>query len=145
MHRKLNILLPPGGHIELRETPWQAIAHELEEESGYQFGDLQLLQPPTRIQTTSDAVIHPQAIVQNTHPISKHHYHSDTAYGFIAQQAPSGSIADGESTDVRWLTVEEMKILDASSIFQLTVEVYDFIFNTLLDTWDRVDPNEFQF
>jgi len=32
MHKKLNVLLPVGGHIELDETPWAAMAHELEEE-----------------------------------------------------------------------------------------------------------------
>lgn len=35
MHRKLGMLLPPGGHVELDETPWAAMAHELTEESGY--------------------------------------------------------------------------------------------------------------
>lgn len=32
LHKKLGVLLPVGGHVELSETPWQAIAHELEEE-----------------------------------------------------------------------------------------------------------------
>ena len=35
MHRKIGKLAQIGGHIELNETPWQSIAHELEEESGY--------------------------------------------------------------------------------------------------------------
>lgn len=27
-HKKMKVLLPVGGHIELSETPWQAAAHE---------------------------------------------------------------------------------------------------------------------
>ncbi len=29
-----------GGHIELDETPWQAVEHELREESGYTLAEL---------------------------------------------------------------------------------------------------------
>lgn len=39
-HRKLHKLLPIGGHVELNESPWQAIAHELDEESGYSMSQL---------------------------------------------------------------------------------------------------------
>jgi 8-oxo-dGTP diphosphatase len=34
MHKKLGVLLQPGGHIELNENPWQAVHHEIEEETG---------------------------------------------------------------------------------------------------------------
>lgn len=34
-HKKIEVLMQIGGHIELDETPWQTVAHELEEESGY--------------------------------------------------------------------------------------------------------------
>jgi len=34
-HRKLNKLLQFGGHVELDETPWQAVLREIAEESGY--------------------------------------------------------------------------------------------------------------
>ncbi len=29
MHRKLGFLMQVGGHIELDETPWQSVEHEL--------------------------------------------------------------------------------------------------------------------
>ena len=34
-HRKLKMLLQFGGHVELDETPWQAVLREIAEESGY--------------------------------------------------------------------------------------------------------------
>lgn len=33
-HRKLGTLLQFGGHVELDETPWQAVLREIMEESG---------------------------------------------------------------------------------------------------------------
>jgi 8-oxo-dGTP pyrophosphatase MutT (NUDIX family) len=44
MHRKLGRLLQPGGHIELHEHPWDSIAHELQEETGYMLADVEVLQ-----------------------------------------------------------------------------------------------------
>lgn len=49
MHKKLHILLQPGGHVELNENPWQAIEHELREETGYTFDELEVLQPKDRL------------------------------------------------------------------------------------------------
>ena len=43
-HRKLHIWLQPGGHIEHTENPWQALAHELREETGYELSQLRVLQ-----------------------------------------------------------------------------------------------------
>ena len=36
-HKKLDTMLQFGGHVELHENPLEAIAHELREESGYDF------------------------------------------------------------------------------------------------------------
>ena len=34
LHKKLGVLLQPGGHVELQENQWQAICHEIQEETG---------------------------------------------------------------------------------------------------------------
>lgn len=70
MHKKVHILLQPGGHIELHETPWQAVLHEIHEETGYELSQLTILQPQQRIRTLSGAVNHPMLINQNTHLFS---------------------------------------------------------------------------
>lgn len=48
-HKKTGKYMQFGGHIELDETPWQAVRHELMEESGYDLSDLQILQPMQRL------------------------------------------------------------------------------------------------
>ena len=39
LHKKVGKLMQIGGHIELDETPWQSVVHELFEESGYDYRD----------------------------------------------------------------------------------------------------------
>ena len=143
MHKKYNVLLPVGGHVELLETPWQAIAHELEEESGYQLSQLQILQPASRIKHLSRVVQHPMPLSMNTHDIPDDHFHTDIEYGFVASSNPLLQLAEGESADIRWLTRAEMNTLDASLIFDNTKEVYNFIFDEALQGWDAIDTDKF--
>ena len=48
-HRKMNLWIQPGGHVEHTENPWQALAHELHEETGYSIDQLSVLQPWDRL------------------------------------------------------------------------------------------------
>ncbi len=144
MHKKLHKLLPVGGHIELSETPWQAMAHELEEESGYGLADLVLLQPVSRIKHLSGVSLHPYPLNVNTHSITPTHFHSDMTYGFIASSDPSGSVEDAESADLRWLTRVELGGLHESDIFLNTKETYDFMFSECLSNWERIPAVAFQ-
>ena len=143
MHRKLNKLLPVGGHVELNETPWLAIAHELQEESGYTLNDLQILQPAHRISNFKDVTFHPYPVAMNTHAITPDHFHSDIDYAFVANALPDVSVAEGESTDLRWLTKEELGHIDSSLIFDNTKDVYNFILDSALTNWDAVPAVEF--
>lgn len=76
-HRKIEKLMQIGGHIELNETPWQSVAHEIEEESGYEIKQLQVLQPTTRRVTEVSNLSHPVPFSMNTHNVGDDHYHSD--------------------------------------------------------------------
>lgn len=144
LHRKLSQLMPVGGHIELDETPWQATVHEIKEESGYSIGQLAILQPKERIKNMDISVMHPYPVALNTHPIGDDHYHSDISYAFITDQEPAGTVATGESTDIRWLTRAELNELDASEVASGVKEVYDFIFDVCLEQWDRVSVKDFE-
>jgi 8-oxo-dGTP pyrophosphatase MutT (NUDIX family) len=139
MHKKLGRLLPVGGHIELDETPWAAIAHEVEEESGYRISDLKVMQPKLRIDGGENIVIHPQPILVNTHLIPDDHYHSDTAFLFTAAVDPSVELADGESSDLRWLTYDELHTLDNALIWPDTRKVYEKAIRHFLVEWEVVD------
>jgi 8-oxo-dGTP diphosphatase len=107
-----------GGHIELKETPWQALAHELREESGYDIDELNIILSPPKIGLL-DTDEHYAPFSMNTHAFDKDntHFHTDAAYAFIAQDEPSASRAEGESEELKWLTREELLQLPATEIF----------------------------
>ena len=138
MHRKLNALLPIGGHVELNESPWQAIAHELREESGYTLEELTLLQPRQRLAQLSDVVLHPYPVVMSTHDLAHDHFHSDTAYAFVTSSVPKAAVQAGESSDLRWLSRAELSALAEPAIFTNTKEIYNFVLDACLPDWEQV-------
>lgn len=109
MHKKIGKLMQIGGHIELTETPWAAIAHELEEESGYRLSELKVVQYTADRVVDAGNVSHPTPFLMNTHNVGNEHYHSDLCFGFVAQGLPAQNMADGESVDLRWLTLRELR------------------------------------
>jgi len=127
MHRKIEVLMQVGGHIELDQTPWQAMEAELRDETGYDIADLTLLQwsqPPV----VSGAVVHPQPLLMNTHTAGEGHFHSDTCYAFVAGHEPTRSSAEGESDDLRWVTLKELEVLAAQGdALQDVFEIYDYM------------------
>lgn len=146
MHRKLGVLLQPGGHVELDETPWQSVAHELIEETGYDISELKILQPLVRIKPDrmNYSVIHPQPFSVNTHRVGKDsHYHTDSAYIFSAAAAPSRPPAEGESTDLRWLSEAEIAELPDDIIMPDTRELARAALTAFYVAWQPVDTTEF--
>ena len=143
MHRKLAKLLPVGGHIELDETPWAALAHELEEESGYALEQLSVLQPKLRISEADDIAIHPQPLLVNTHAITPDHYHTDMAYLLTTHQEPMHQIGDGESSDLRWLTREEVIQLSQSEIWDNTRATVLAAFDSYMHEWESIPATDF--
>ena len=135
--------MPVGGHVELDETPWQAISHEIAEESGYQFNQLQILQPRSRIKTMTKVVHHPYPLSMNTHDITSEHYHTDIEYGFVTSEDPRSEIIGEESVDIRWVTKQELSNISSSIIFDNIREIYNFLFTESMTNWDKVDTNDF--
>jgi 8-oxo-dGTP diphosphatase len=143
VHKKYGVLLPVGGHVELDETPWQAIAHELEEESGYTLDQLKLVQPNSRLKKISMAAQHPYPLVMNTHDVPVDHYHTDISYGFVTEGDPRLEIVGDESHDLRWLTRAELNSKVGGNMYANTREIYNFLFDEALPHWDRIDTNGF--
>ena len=145
LHKKLNMLLPFGGHIELHETPWQAIAHELQEESGYTLEELMIMQPSPSIKQAGLSVVHPQPVLMNTHTFKQgaKHYHSDTAYLFTAQGMPLAQPSEGESIDLRLMNRDEIATLSAEHIYDDTRSTTLALFDTFLNSWTPVPATEF--
>ncbi len=138
MHKKLGRLLPIGGHVELDEDLWQAIAHELTEESGYSIDQLRILQPRERIKRLGRVKLHPYPLALNTHHFSDEHLHSDTAYGLVTDEDPAGSVGEGESSDIRWYTLDELLQLPETTLPANVREIYTFMFEVALPKWEAV-------
>lgn len=135
-HRKLAVLLPPGGHVELDETPWMAMAHELLEEAGYGLGELRIIQPKIRLKHLSGVRLHPIPLVTNTHHIAKEHFHTDLGYLFIAEGEPASLPQAGESADLLWLSRDQVATLSSQEIFENTRETMLFLFDQVLGSAD---------
>lgn len=142
-HKKLGVYLQFGGHIETTETPWQAVTHELLEESGYSMRQLRLLQPKERLKKTTNAVLHPVSIYHNTHKFDESHFHTDVAYAFVTDSDPEHSIGESESKAVRMVTRQELADMPADEIYESAREAGLFVFDVCLGNWEEVDPEEF--
>src|SRR5690349_3881626 len=87
-HKKLDKWLQFGGHVELDENLWDAVRHELLEESGYELKQLKLLQPKERMKSLRGAILHPQPFHLNTHVFNETHNHTVLEYAFVTDQEP---------------------------------------------------------
>lgn len=136
MHKKLGMLMQFGGHIELSETPWGALSHELQEESGYKLEELLVLQPYNHNNIDDNGcVYHPIPTSYITHRFFKDdsHYHTDISYVMVAKRKPSRKPQEGESDDIRYLTIDDINNLDDNSIFSnvkaLSIEAINLVKN----------------
>lgn len=142
-HKKTGKLQQFGGHIELNETPWEAVTHEILEESGYEMSQLRILQPKIRMPDNAANKQHPVPVSHNTHDFSEDHFHTDAAYAFVTGQSPRHSVAEGESSEFKLVSPEELAKLDDSTVPSGIKEVGLFIFGKCLKHWEEVDPQVF--
>ncbi|PZP19111.1 MAG: hypothetical protein DI600_08505 [Cutibacterium granulosum] len=110
-HRKLHIWLQPGGHIEHTENPWQALAHELREETGYELSQLRVLQALPVVEGCIHDVMHPAPVAVNTHSPYPGHFHSDLVMAMITDEDPAGEPGPGESRELAWMSPDEFAAL----------------------------------
>jgi 8-oxo-dGTP pyrophosphatase MutT (NUDIX family) len=143
-HKKIGKYMHFGGHIELNETPWEAVIHELEEESGYMMSQLEILQPKERLRDTRNfSVLHPVPVSHNTHHFNDTHLHTDVAYAFITRQEPYKTVAEGESNEFILLSRQDLLDFPDEKMPEGIKDAALFVFDVCLHKWDRVDPAEF--
>ncbi len=119
-----------GGHIELDETPWQTVAHELQEESGYELSELKVVQYTADRPQEAGNVTHPTPLLVNTHNVGNEHYHSDLCYAFVAGALPSRAVAGGESHDLRWLSLKDLRSgAHNGEVLKDVMYIYEFLLN----------------
>jgi 8-oxo-dGTP pyrophosphatase MutT (NUDIX family) len=143
-HMKLKRYIQFGGHIEVSETPWQAVRHEILEESGYDIKQLKILQPKQRLRELHGAVLHPVPVFHNTHQFDSEHLHTDLGYAFTTDSEPAKPVAYGESGDIITVTRSELAALPPEQIYEPVREGGLFIFKFCLPEWEAVDPKSFE-
>lgn len=140
-HKKLGILLQPGGHVELNENPWQAIQHELVEETGYDLKQLQIFVPPyVNNLKLVHSIVHPHPVILSTHRYGylgeSEHFHTDISYAFLTEELPSGVPGEGESTEFFWLNVNELNQLAEGDIVEdVRAIAVDILTNVIFEWW----------
>lgn len=142
-HKKLGKYLQFGGHIELDENPWQALTHELLEESGYDMSQLKILQPKSRLKITNDVTLHPVPVSYNTHSFSKDHYHTDISYVFTAVDNPAHTLADGESEKILAFTRKDILAMTTDETYENVKKICLFIFDEALKDWEAIPASNF--
>ena len=140
LHRKLGLLLQPGGHVEPTENPWQALAHELREETGFHLDQLRVLQPLPPVRGLTHDNAHPLPAFLNTHEVGDGHFHTDLVYALVADEPPRGVPEEGESIDLRWLTAEALAAEPAAP--SDVVAVVAMLVSDVLPAWHRVPAGE---
>lgn len=145
LHKILGSYMQFGGHIELDETPWQTITHELLEESGYDLDQLQILQPQLRLKKLTGAVVvHPQPVSHITHVFNSEHFHTDVCYAMLASSEPRHVIGAKESSDIRLFTREEIIQLPNDKIIENIREIILYMFDDILGNWEKISPTDFK-
>ena len=144
-HHKMKCFAQFGGHIELNENPWQAAAHELEEETGYTLDKVKVLQPQKRITHISRAILHPNPVAQvtMTYPGKEAHFHTDSVYAFVANQEPAQPPHEGESTNLKLFTRTELLKPEAAIVNDITRDIALHIFDECLNQWETVPSATF--
>jgi len=113
-HKKIGAWLPPGGHVEENEFPYEAAIRETKEETGL---DVELLGNDELNYKDDGAytLIKPFAIVYENVPYKTQpmHIHFDMVY--VARVLGGSALGNNESTSLRWFKKEEVEKLDTLS------------------------------
>lgn len=105
-HKRYHRLLIPGGHVEPEEHPWAAVLRELREEAGIAASQLKVLQPLSLPVGLGEL---PAPAALDVHPVEGGWTHTDLVFAFVIDGQPQFAPAEGESLDLFWLSVAELR------------------------------------
>ena len=126
-HRKIGKWLQPGGHIELDENPWEALKHELLEETGLALNKCELLLQTSQPNARGSEVL-PLPFHINQHPFNEKHQHIDLCYLLRANTQTLTEKPDGADA-IKWLSRTEIKKLNTDQeLFDGTYDICEWIF-----------------
>lgn len=110
-HKYLPIWTPPSGHIEVDQTPVEALYAEISEEAGIAKESLELM--PTqaykpRFERNDTAEELPLPFDFEVHPIADGHRHINMAF-VLKSSTNHVEPGKGESNTFKWFTVDELR------------------------------------
>lgn len=124
LHKKYNMILPLGGHIENNELPEEACIREAKEESGLH---ITLYNSENQVFLNLENEANGKVLINPMHTIlceiNKEHYHIDLVY-YATTNTFETLPEFGESKDLKWYTKESLKELKEVSprVFSLACE-----------------------
>lgn len=112
LHEKYGMWLPPGGHIELHETPEEAAVREVKEETGL---DVKLWRELSgRAEQRGDFFEGYQELIvpanMNVHLVSPGHRHISLVYFGTVETNAVVQPNTHERAECRWMTREEIEM-----------------------------------
>jgi 8-oxo-dGTP pyrophosphatase MutT (NUDIX family) len=117
LHRKLNMWLPPGGHIDPGETPDEAVIREIKEETGL---DAEIVSEKGPEKKGVRALFRPAVIQLEDIPDPKgFHQHIDLIY-FCRVTGGELQLAEREAKNMRWYSAAELEVPEISSEVRTT-------------------------
>ncbi len=130
-HHKLGFWNQLGGHIELDEQPIEALERELIEEAGLRPEMYEILQTATGPMPRNASVIPaPFSVVIYEYGKGSRHKHIDMPY-IIKSKTETLAPAEGESVQIDWFSIEQMKTMHDQGILDSAVlDICTWIFET---------------
>lgn len=128
-HQKLEKWLPPGGHVELNETPSEAARREVLEETGLEI-EFYTQENISLDYWNAVSIERPYLCLLENIPAYRDipaHQHIDFIY--IAKPI---TVSESSSHAYRWFSREDLILLEPDKeIFQETLDVIEHLFRTV--------------
>lgn len=103
-HKKHNMWLQIGGHIELNEDPDEALFREVKEECGLDIEIIGERQPKFEMKGTKFLYA---PVFMNIHDINETHKHIGLIY-FAKARSDKFVLSEREHNDIRWFSREDL-------------------------------------
>ncbi len=106
-HEKLRSYLPPGGHVEENEAPFETAKREILEE--YELRNIEFIHPemPRRLDERSFLLEMPHYLVEEI--IRDDHIHLDWIFFAWVDLEELSGVSDDVKKIIRWFTIDEIQ------------------------------------